>query len=858
MPPDGRGKNDGQGRGGRKGSRKKAASRARSAGSKSGVKRPASKKAGKKSARKKAGARRGRPAGGERKGTPRRTAAARRRRRARIVRALRRTGLVLAMAAFVFGLFLAQWVVRLDREVVARFEGRRFAVPSKVFASPTVVYPGMDWQRIDLAGWLRRLGYREQSGDRGLDPGRYVWHPGELRVYLRAFDHPMRPEPSREVVFFLEGGLIRDIVDLADDRFLDVVVLEPEPVSAFLGSDREQRDLVDIGEVPAYLVNAIYAVEDRRFEEHHGIDVRRIGGAALANLKAGRITQGGSTLTQQLVKNFFLTPERTFERKLREAVMALIVEARYEKSEILEAYLNEIYLGQRGSTAVHGVGEAARLYFGKQAADLSLAESALLAAIIQSPNGISPHRRPERAKKRRDLVLTLMGELDYATEDAVESAKAEPIRVASVTPEEGEVRYFLAALSQQLPEVYDAETLESEGLRIYTTMVPSMQRAAARALKAGLARIEGKVSDDLPEASRLQGCLLAMRPQTGEVLALVGGRDFGVSQFNRCTQARRQVGSVFKPFVYVAALDPTSGPVATLASRIDDSPFEIETRDGPWRPENWNHEFHGEVPLREGIERSLNVASARLAQEVGIPRVAAVAERLGITSHLPRVPSLALGTAEVAPVEIARAYATLAGGGRRPVPRTFVDVVGSEGIATEHKPLEAAERVIDPGVAFLATSLLQGVVDRGTAVGVRRAGLEGPIAGKTGTTDDEFDLWFVGYTPELVAVVWVGYDEPRSVGVASSRGALPIWADFMSEVTGPRIRGMFPRPGNVEEAQIEPSTGALAFAGCRDAKPEYFITGTLPELTCPADASPDDRRPGLLRRTFGRLFGPEG
>jgi penicillin-binding protein 1B len=837
MPPDRRDKSGQQGRG----RRKKAAS-GRSAGKRSGGAAPG------KRAASKAGARKGRSAGGagrSRSGD----------RRARFARALRRTGLVLAIASFVFGLFLAQWIVRLDHEVVARFEGRRFDVPSKVFASPTVVYPGMDWQRVDLAGWLRRLGYREQPGGGVLEPGRYDWRPGELRVHLRAFDHPMRPEPARQVVFFLESGRIRDIVDLEDDRFLDVVVLEPEPVSAFLGSEREQRDLVTIDEVPLHLINAIYAVEDRRFEEHHGIDLRRIGGAALANLRAGRITQGGSTLTQQLVKNFFLTPDRTFRRKLREAAMALIVEARYDKPAILEAYLNEIYLGQRGSTAVHGVGEAARLYFGKRASELTLAESALVAAIIQSPNGISPHRHPDRARRRRDLVLSLMAQLDYATDDAVEAAKAEPVRVASVTPEEGEVRYFLAALSQQLPEVYDEQTLQSEGLRIYTTLVPSMQRAAARALKEGLARLEGRVSDQLPPEERLQGCLLAMRPQTGEILALVGGRDFGVSQFNRCTQARRQVGSVFKPFVYVAALDPETGPVVTLASRIDDSPIEIETRDGPWRPENYDHEFHGEVPLREGIERSLNVASARLAQEVGIPRVASVAERLGISSNLPRVPSLALGTAEVAPVEVARAYATLANGGRRPVPRTFVDVVGSEGVAAEHRPLEASVRVIDPGIAYLATSLLQGVVDRGTAVGVRRAGLEGPVAGKTGTTDDEFDLWFVGYTPELVAVVWVGYDEPRSIGVPSSRGALPIWTDFVMEVMGTRVRGAFPRPSNVEEALVEPATGALALAGCSDARPELFIEGTLPTDTCPPGVVQGEGRPGILRRTLGRLFG---
>jgi len=265
------------------------------------------------------------------------------------------------------------------------------------------------------------------------------------------------------------------------------------------------------------------------------------------------------------------------------------------------------------------------------------------------------------------------------------------------------------------------------------------------------------------------------------------------------------------------------------------------------------------VPVREALERSMNVASARLADEVGIGKVAAMAERLGITSPLPRVPSLALGTAEVSPVEVARVYATLANGGRRPVPRTFVDVVQASGEEVEHRPLEGAERVIDAGVAFLATSLLQGVVDRGTAVGVRRAGLEGPIAGKTGTTDDEFDLWFVGYTPEIVAVVWIGYDEPKSVGVASSRGALPIWTDFVTEVMGSRIRGAFPRPANIVETLVEPISGALALAGCREAEPEWFLTDTLPQETCPSGGvRPEPQRPGVLRRTFGRLFGAGG
>ena len=772
-------------------------------------------------------------------------------------RAVRIAGRTAAIGAFAVGLGLSSWVLELDRIVVDRFEGRTFAVPSKVYSAPLVIYPGVDWQQIDLAGWLARLGYREQPEGGSLEPGRYQWSPSLLRVHLRAFDHPLRPEPAREVALRLSGGTVLDIEDRSSGDELAVVVLEPDPVSAFLGRDREQRDLVRLDDVPAYLVGAIYAVEDKRFEEHHGVDLRRVLGALLANLRAGRIAQGGSTLTQQLVKNFFLTPERTLSRKLREALMALIVEARYDKSEILEAYLNEIYLGQRGSTAVHGVGEAARLYFGKAVRDLTVAESALIAAIIQSPNGISPHRHPERATARRDLVLQLMHDQGRISQRALDEALAEPLRVAAVQSEVDEVRYFLDALSQQLPEVYGGEVLATEGLRIYSTLDPRLQRTAARALQSGLKRIERQVPARPAGSAPLQGCLLAMRPQTGEVLALVGGRDYGSSQFNRCTQARRQVGSVFKPFVYVAALDRASGPTITLATMIDDQPFEVALRNKPpWRPENYDHQYRGPVSVREAVERSLNVPAARVGQQVGIERVARVAGELGITSTLPRVPSLALGTAEVSPLEIARAYATLANGGRRPVARTFVDVVEPSGLAHERRPLEGPVPVLDPATAYLVVSLLESVVDRGTAARVRASGMTGHIAGKTGTTDDEVDLWFVGFTPELVAVVWVGYDEPASIGIPSAQGALPIWTEFMSNAVGTHVRGAFPRPSGVVEIEIDPLTGARALAGCPRRSSELFLEGTEPELTCPAGGTAaEDLQPGGFRRTLRRLFG---
>ena len=757
---------------------------------------------------------------------------------------------------FLAGLWGARWILEQDRLVIARFEGRRFDVPSKVFSAPQVVYPGTDWQRVDLAGWLIRSGYREQPEGGRLRPGRYVWAPGRLRIHLRSFDHPLRPEPARELEFRLSGGEISDILDSRTGNPVDVVVLEPEPVSAFLGQDREQRDLVTLEELPPHLVSAVYAVEDKRFEEHHGIDLRRVVGALLANLRAGQIEQGASTLTQQLVKNFFLTPERTFERKLREAVMALIIEARYSKPEILEAYLNEIYLGQRGPIQVHGVGEAARLYFGKSARSLTASESALLAAIIQSPNGISPFKRPEKAVARRNMVLELMFEQERINWEVYQAAREDPLRVSSVSADSGDVRYFLDALSRQLPSVYDEAVLSTDGLRIYSTLEPRVQRAAVKALRAGLDRIEARSSTRGREITGLQGCLIAMRPQTGEILALVGGRNYGGSQWNRCIQARRPVGSIFKPFVYVAALDPAHGPLLTLADTLEDTPLEIPTPESeePWAPQNYDHEFRGTVGVREALERSLNVPAARLAQQVGIRRVAQTAQRLGLTSPLPEVPSLALGTAEVAPLEVAVAYSTLANGGRKPTPRTFVDLVEADGVVREVRPLEGSERVLDPAAAYLAVSLLEGVVDRGTAARVRRAGMRGPIAGKTGTTDEEHDLWFVGFTPELVAVVWVGFDEPAPVGLPSSAGALPIWTDFMIQVLGKQVRGLFPRPSSVEVVSVDPVSGARALPGCPRQANEIFIRGTAPVRTCP-ESQRADEQPGFFRRTLGRLFG---
>ncbi len=777
---------------------------------------------------------------------------------------IRPLGRVAAVAAVVVGFWASSWVLEQDRIVRAKFEGRRFSVPSRVLSSPTVLYPGLDWKRIELPETLGRLGYREDSGSGELPSGRYRWGRGRLRVHLRAFDHPSRQEPSRDVGIRLAGNFIDSIVELPGQGEVGMVVLEPELVGAYYGpEEREQRDLVRLDELPRHLSDAVLAVEDQRFESHHGVDFRRILGAFLANVRAGGIRQGASTLTQQLVKNFFLTPEQTLQRKFTEAVMALLVEARYDKEAILESYLNEIYLGQRGSTEVHGVGEASRFYFGKRAQDLSVSESALIAAIVQSPNRLSPHRHPDRALDRRNLVLGLMLEQGRITRAEHDKAHEETIRVASVTPEVGESRYFLDVLRRQLPEVYDRDVLAAEGLEIYSTLDPRLQRAAVRALLRGLERIEAKypaLREEDPQR-RLQGCLIAMRPQTGEVLALAGGRSYGDSQFDRCTQARRQAGSTFKPFVYIAGLEPRDGtPAITTASLLDDAPLEVDTNQGVWKPRNYDHEFRGPVTVRHALEGSLNIPVIRLGMEIGVDRVVDVARRLGVTSDLPRVPSLALGTAALAPIEVARAYATIANGGIRPQPHTFEDVV-ARGETLERRKLRF-ERVLDAGVAYLATSLLEGVVDRGTGRRVRSMGIEGPVAGKTGTTDDEYDLWFVGFTPELVAVVWVGFDEPRTIGVQSSWGALPIWVDFVKDAYGKRVRGLFSAPPSVRELEINPETGAVAMAGCPVRANEVFLRGTEPTRICDwqnTDGEPDEgssgRRPQRGGSFWDRIFG---
>jgi len=589
----------------------------------------------------------------------------------------------------------------------------------------------------------------------------------------------------------------------------------PIAIGTLDGEAMEQRIPVALGELPDHLIQAVLAVEDQRFYQHHGLDLRRIGGALIANLKAGGIAQGGSTITQQLAKNLFLSAGRTPLRKLREAALALVVEARYDKATILQAYLNEVYLGQDGARAIHGVGAAARYYFGKEVGRISLAESALLAGMISAPNRNAPTRNPESARQRRHLVLQQMVDQQRITRTLAARASRAGVATRAYPARTVDGRWFrdFTLASARLPAGAPAR-----GMAVYTTLDPALQRAAERAIQSSARRLR------TPGA---QASLVAIDPRNGEVLAMVGGRDYGATQFNRATEARRQPGSAFKPVVALAALERSEGndPAFTLASVIEDEPLRVRTPSGPWQPTNYDGQFRGRVTVREAMEQSLNVPFARIGLAVGPDRIVSAARRLGITSPLHTVPSLALGSSEITLMELVRAYGVLAAGGNLAAPRVILgrgrygDAVGSGG-AVE------VSRVIDPAVAYLVTSALEGVVARGTGRALNEDGRFGEIAGKTGTSNDWRDAWFIAYSPTLVVGVWVGFDDGRSLRMTGATAALPIVASFLDEATRDEGWESFEVPEGITEGYVTLADGGWPPAcGSR----ELFLAGTEPQ-----------------------------
>lgn len=585
----------------------------------------------------------------------------------------------------------------------------------------------------------------------------------------------------------------------------------------------ENRTPVSLDDVPGHLIQALIATEDARFYRHRGLDYRGIGRALYRNVRAGRIVEGGSTLTQQLSKVLFLTPERELTRKLKEMALALRIEQRYTKREILTLYLNQIYFG----SGAYGVEAAARIYFGKSVKELGLAECALIAGLPRSPKRYSPFKEPVKALGRRAYVLNRMAAMRFITPAEAEAAKRAPLPIQPNLTVGGAAPYFVEYIRQSVEERFGSSILYSGGLNISTSINDELQAYAEQAVKTGLMKIESrrKKSKVLPP---VQAALLAIEPATGHIRAMVGGRDFSQSQFNRAWQAVRQPGSAFKPVIYAAALERGFG----AADLLKDSPATYKVdRKTTWKPENFTRTYQGQVTLRKALEQSLNVPTVRLLEKIGIPETIAYANKLGIKSQLQPYLSLALGSSDTTLVELTSVYAVFANHGIRLEPVAIIRVNDSAGrtlFGSENIP----QSVMRPETAYLITNLLRGVIERGT--GSKARDLARPVAGKTGTTNEYRDAWFIGYTPSLAAGVWVGYDDHRSIGPreTGARAALPIWLDFMKKAHAGTEPEEFPVPDTVVFKQIDPKTGLLSSESCSRSIREAFVPGTEPKAYC--------------------------
>jgi len=673
---------------------------------------------------------------------------------------------------------------------------------------------------------LESMGYRRVGGQQPVR-GQYWLGSGALKVSLRSFPTPWGWNSGGLVEARWQGRRLTKLVWRGET--VQRISLEPPLLYTYYGPDRQERRPAALPDLPRDLIQAVLAAEDDRFFQHRGLSLRGIGRAAWANLRGGGIQQGGSTLTQQLAKNLFLTHDRTVARKIREVFLALLIDWKYEKEEILSAYLNEIYWGTDSGVNLMGVGAASWAYFGKEANHLTLCESAVLAGMISSPGGYSPVAKPDRSRERRDWVLGRMVKLGWLEADRGRQAQAEPL---CVSPQPVTVRrapYFGDRMATEVAARFGVSTLSDTGYSLLSTVNRRDQLAAEAAVGWGLDLLAEGWEKGAERAGPLQAALISIDPRTGAIRAYVGGRDYGKSQFDRVSQARRQAGSAFKPVVYATAFEDYRAVPSTM---IEDAPLKVTLAGQSWEPENSDSEFRGWVSVRSALERSLNVPTARLALDVGLERIVDQARAMGIESRLQAFPALALGAFEVTPLELASVYAVLASEGLGRETHGLRGVLNPAGEAIDGRELAEPRRVLSVQSAFLVTSILQGVLDRGTAASVRSQGLYDPLAGKTGTTNDRRDSWFGGYSPERVSLVWVGYDDNSATRLSGARAALPIWANFTWKVRPAGGYSMFSQPTGISSAVIDPSTGQLATDECPEVLTEVYVEGTVPTQIC--------------------------
>ncbi len=708
-----------------------------------------------------------------------------------------------------------------------RLQTHRWALPSPVYAVGPELQRGLPVNQQWLVRHLERLNYQRVS-EGILKNAQYSIGQDEISFRNRSGN---AQAPASLVSVQFKGDRIVRLQNPETGKEISSYHLEPEEISHLFGSKWEKRTLVRLRDLPPHLPQAVLAIEDRRFFSHHGVDVFGILRAGWKNLRGSGRLQGASTITQQLIKNFYLTRERSLRRKVQEAAMAILLERRLEKKEILELYLNEIYLGQQGPVSIHGVEEASRLYFGKDVRLLSVPEAALLAGMIQAPQKYNPYLHPERAKARRDEVLLAMNKVGSITPQQMADYANAPVSVHSIDPEVNKAPYFVDYIGRQLLQTYSAEELHRANFHIYTTLDLEMQEAAEAALAKGLASIDR--FRYRKTGKHAQGCLIAIEPASGSVRAFVGGREYSKSQYDRITQAFRQPGSTFKPIVYAAALQSpiqSQDRFFTPATLLSDQPWMIQETGSIWAPHNYDGSYHGIVTTRAALAQSMNIATVRLSQEVGLNRIASLSRTLGFENIKP-YPSLALGAFEASPWQLAQAYTAFANGGKRARLMTVSEITDADGV-TLHQNQIRRTPAISPQVAYLLVDMMKTVVTSGTAASVRRSGFSRPVAGKTGTTDDFRDAWFVGFTPDLMCLVWTGYDDNTPLRMNAAQAAVPIWTDFMKKATLTMPVRDFQRPSGIVSRLIDPYTGKLASDSCPDVVQELFLEGTEPLQRC--------------------------
>lgn len=734
-------------------------------------------------------------------------------------------------------------LIMVDVVVRAKFDGKKWSLPAHVYGRPLELYQGQNLSLDDVRRELVELGYRERI--RATSPGQYSASEGSLELYTRGFSFWDGIEKPRYLRLQFRGRSLDGLVE-SGRSIPGPVRLEPLLLGGIYPEQVEDRELVRLGDLPPLFVPALLAVEDRHYYSHHGISVRGILRAFWTNLRAGGVVQGGSTLTQQLVKNFYLTHERSLWRKGIEAVMAVLLEVHYGKGEILETYINEVYLGQTGRRAVHGFGLASRHYFQQPLHELELHQIALLVGVVKGASFYNPWNHPERALARRNVVLDLLAEQGVASAQQLDAAKSRPLDVVAVpTGSFNRFPAFMDLIRRQLQREYQDVDLREEGLKVFTSLDTTVQRNLQTRMAERLDQLE---QDYRIDRNALQAASVVVDVGTGEIIAVAGGRRAGFAGFNRALDARRQVGSTIKPAVYLAALERSNS--YTLATLVKDEPFTYTPRHGAeWSPRNYSRESYGEVPLYLALSKSYNQATARLGLELGVNETAKVLRRLGYDGNIPQLPSLLLGAIDMSPLEVAEIYQTIAADGFHVPLRAIHAVHTANNEPLRRYPYQMEQR-FGADTMHLMQFALREVMRDGTGRGASPllpAGLA--VAGKTGTTNDQRDSWFAGFSGDHLAVVWVGRDDNQRTPLTGSSGALRVWADIMADI--PNLSLPLNPPEGVAYHWVAPDGKHLSDEHCPDARYLPFIRGSEPRVRL--DCGQKDGQPvrEWLRDTFG-------